>query len=152
MVYEIKERIAEFFAKLGYASYVKHLHVYTFHAFAVKHMKPDSSDDLEDVLHKFSLKLKGDEDFGKAVASRYKAILVDEFQDMNEDFYNVLLVLQKASGAGMMVIGDDDHNIGTSLGLAGLTQFLQIAVFPLQAQGIHHDRRIMGLSHGKGTK
>jgi RecQ family ATP-dependent DNA helicase len=63
VVYEIKGRIAKLFAKLGYASYVKHLHVYTFHAFAVKHMKPEinvtgDSDGLEEVLHDFSLEFR----------------------------------------------------------------------------------------------
>jgi superfamily I DNA/RNA helicase len=116
VVYEIKGRIAKLFAKLGYGSYVKNLHVYTFHAFAFKHMKPETSvignsDSLEKILHDFSLELQTDEDFSRKIASGYKAILVDEFQDMNEDFYNVLLALQKASGAGMMVIGDDDQDI-----------------------------------------
>jgi superfamily I DNA/RNA helicase len=116
VVYEIKERIAKLFTKLGYGSYVKNLHVFTFHAFAFKHMKPETSvigdsDSLEKVLHDFSLKLQTDEGFSREVASGYKAILVDEFQDMNEDFYKVLLALQKASGAGMMVIGDDDQDL-----------------------------------------
>jgi superfamily I DNA/RNA helicase len=114
VVYEIRERIIELFNKLRYGSYVKRLHVYTFHAFAKRAMKANNigdEDDLNNLLHSFAERLKTDEQFRNEVGERYKAILIDEFQDMNDDFYDVITSLQRASNAGLMVIGDDDQDI-----------------------------------------
>ncbi|WP_353672203.1 UvrD-helicase domain-containing protein [Synechocystis sp. LKSZ1] len=110
VVYEIKKRISRLFTELGYGSYVQRLQVYTFHSFALKNLDSDLKS-LEDSLHEFALKMAENSDFREQVASQYRAILVDEFQDMNEDFYSVINSLYKASGAGVMVIGDDDQDI-----------------------------------------
>jgi len=117
VVYEIRERIIELFTKLRYGSYVKKMHVYTFHAFAKRAMQANNicdkgyEDDLTNLLHSFAEKLKTDEQFRNEVGGRYKTILIDEFQDMNDDFYDVIISLQRASNAGLMVIGDDDQDI-----------------------------------------
>lgn len=114
VVYEIRERIIELFSKLRYGSYVKKLHVYTFHAFAKRAMPENAVSDEEDLstlLHSFAEKLRTNDHFRTSVAGRYKAILIDEFQDMNDDFYSVIMSLQQSSGAGLMVIGDDDQDI-----------------------------------------
>ena len=114
VVYEIRERIIELFSKLGYGSYVKKLHVYTFHAFAKRAMAENADgdeDDLNTLLHSFAEKLCTDDHFRTSVAGKYKAILIDEFQDMNDDFYSVIMSLQQSSAAGLMVIGDDDQDI-----------------------------------------
>jgi hypothetical protein len=49
------------------------------------------------------------------------------------------------------IIGNDDHNIGASWELTELTEFLQIAVFSFECQGIYLDGRILGLSPRNGT-
>ncbi|HOC60008.1 MAG TPA: UvrD-helicase domain-containing protein [Smithellaceae bacterium] len=114
VVHEIKERIIELFTRLGYGSYVKRLHVYTFHGFAKRHMQKNGSGDeetLRELLHSFARQLRTDNQFRTLVAGGYRAILVDEFQDMNDDFYDVIMSLQHGSGAGLMIIGDDDQDI-----------------------------------------
>ena len=86
VVYEIRERIIELFNKLRYGSYVKRLHVYTFHAFAKRAMKANNigdEDDLNNLLHSFAERLKTTSNLER-VGERYKAILIDEFQDMND--------------------------------------------------------------------
>jgi len=42
-----------------------------------------------------------------------RCILVDEFQDVTDDIYDIIRQLQQGSGnkAGIMVIGDDDQDI-----------------------------------------
>ncbi len=115
VVYEIRERLVELFSKLRYGSYVKKLNVYTFHAFAKRELKKsrNGSDEaeLEKLLPDFAERLRTDDQFRNEVAGHYKAILIDEYQDMNDEFYSVIISLQKASGAGLMVIGDDDQDI-----------------------------------------
>ncbi|MGB5219111.1 MAG: DEAD/DEAH box helicase [Smithella sp.] len=115
VVYEIRKKIIELFSKLRCGSYVKNLHVYTFHAFAKRAMKISGNgsdeDELEKLLPVFAERLRTDDQFRKEVAGLYKAILIDEFQDMNDDFYSVIISMQQASGAGLMVIGDDDQDV-----------------------------------------
>ena len=114
VVHEIRERIINLFSRLRYGSYVKKLNVYTFHAFAKREMPTNTvgdEEDLKTLLHSFAEKLRTDNEFRTQVSGRYRAILIDEFQDMNDDFYSVIKSLQQGSGAGLMVIGDDDQDI-----------------------------------------
>jgi superfamily II DNA helicase RecQ/superfamily I DNA/RNA helicase len=115
VVYEIRDGIRTLFKALGYGRYANRLDVTTFHSFALRHQK--SADHYEEdaigqAVHTFAEKIKSDEDFARVVGGQYKAVLVDEFQDMNEDFYSVVRSLLMHSGAGM-VIGDDDQDILT---------------------------------------
>ena len=114
VVHEIKERIYNLFVGLGYGSYVRRLRVSTFHAFALKEIRQEDGaddDELIDILKSFADKLRDDSEFRSKVAGRYKAILVDEFQDMNDSFYTIISALCLGSGAGIMAIGDDDQDI-----------------------------------------
>ncbi|MDX2271008.1 MAG: UvrD-helicase domain-containing protein [Cyanobacteriota bacterium] len=113
VVYEIKKRVRDLFKQLGYGSFVRRMQVYTFHSFALKSLSDvrDRNNDLKVTLHNFALAMQTDEALRNRVSANYKAILVDEFQDMNEDFYKVILALYQGSGAGVVVIGDDDQDI-----------------------------------------
>ncbi len=114
VVFEIRRRIRDLFRALGYGSYVNKLDVTTFHSFALRFQEVDDQfqqEAIEDGVHKFALKMKADEEFAKNLANNYQAVLVDEFQDMNEDFYNVVDALAIYNAGGTMVIGDDDQDI-----------------------------------------
>jgi len=116
VVYEIRDRIRTLFRVLGYGSYANRIDVSTFHSFALRHQQTTQlyeEDAIGQAVHTFAQAMKSDGDFARAVGGRYKAILVDEFQDMNEDFYSVVKVLLSNCGGGGMVIGDDDQDILT---------------------------------------
>ena len=116
VVYEIRDRIRDLFRALGYGTYTNKLDVTTFHSFALRYQENTelhADDAIGDAVHAFAERMKDDEEFAREIGSRYQAILVDEFQDMNEDFYTVVKsLLQNCSGGGM-VIGDDDQDILT---------------------------------------
>lgn len=114
VVYEIKDRIRSLFHELGYGNYARKLDVSTFHAFALRYQQSTDQyeeDAIGEAVHAFAEKIAGDADFAAEVGRRYKAVLVDEFQDMNEDFYAVVNALARYCTGGVMVIGDDDQDI-----------------------------------------
>lgn len=113
VVYEIRKRVNQVFSELGYGEYAKRLKVFTFHGLAKKYMNNSSiqQDGIDEILKIFVRKMKEDALFRREVASSYKAIMVDEFQDMTQDFFDVIIEIQRESGAGLMVIGDDDQDI-----------------------------------------
>jgi len=116
VVYEIRDRIHNLFRELGYGSYVRSLDVSTFHSFALRRSSTDDlfeENAIEDDVHKFAQIISSNNDKAQKIAGTYKAILVDEFQDMNEDFYAVVKALATHCQGGAMVIGDDDQDILT---------------------------------------
>ncbi|UER67525.1 ATP-dependent helicase [Borrelia sp. BU AG58] len=66
--------------------------------------------DFADLILKSTLMLRGSEDIKRRVQKRFKAILVDEYQDTN---YAQFLFLKELYGQGMhfMVVGDEDQSI-----------------------------------------
>jgi len=116
VVAEIRERIRELFHDLGYGSYVNRLDVSTFHSFALRHQDDTElfeDDAISHAVHHFANRMWDEPDFVQEIAGSYKAVLVDEFQDMNEDFYRVVRRLTENCSGGTMVIGDDDQDILT---------------------------------------
>lgn len=116
VVFEIRNRIRELFKELGYGSYVNKLDVATFHSFALRFQNDADlyeEDAIGNAVHTFAERMRTDDAFARRVAGGYKAILVDEFQDMNEDFYQVVARITSVCLGGAMVIGDDDQDILT---------------------------------------
>lgn len=118
VVFEIRRRIRELFASLGYASYAARLRVSTFHSFAIKSLSniseiKTSRSDMDGLITHFSAKMMSDTAFRRSVAGNVRSILIDEFQDANDHVYAVIHGLYLGSGgqAGVMVIGDDDQDI-----------------------------------------
>lgn len=114
VVYEIRDRVRTLFRDLGYGSYANRLDVTTFHSFALRYQQDSElyeEDAIGQAVHTFAQRMKSDSRFARAVGGKYKAVLVDEFQDMNEDFYSVVEVLLENCRGGGMVIGDDDQDI-----------------------------------------
>ena len=118
VVFEIRSRIRALFDRLGYGAYVRRIKVYTFHSFALQHLNSRLNTDNWDqdrttLLETFASRLESDSRFLSDVAGGLRAILVDEFQDVNQDLLRIIRSLFSGSGnmAGVMVIGDDDQDI-----------------------------------------
>lgn len=113
VVHEIRARVKGMFAQLGYGSYVQRINVHTFHGFALKHLQLNDRTEWESLLPVFAARLQSDSAFRLKVAGNLRALLVDEFQDVNADIYRIIQQLWEGSlrQAGVMVIGDDDQDI-----------------------------------------
>ena len=118
VVFEIRARIRDLFARLGYGAYVRRLNVSTFHAFATRHLNSsaatnDWNKDRGTLLSRFADKLESDRVFRVKVAGGLRSILIDEFQDVNDDLFRIVHALSTGAGpgTGVMVIGDDDQDI-----------------------------------------
>lgn len=113
VVSEIKERVQSLFRELGYGGYARALKVYTFHSFAIQQLQDVETFDEEAIsaaVRNFAGRMEN-ETYASGVASKYQAVLVDEFQDMTSDFYTVVSKLIQHCRGGGMVIGDDDQDI-----------------------------------------
>lgn len=117
VVFEIRRRIRDLFKSLGYAAYAGRLRVSTFHSLALRSLAREGVDvsrkDMESVLPTFAARMASDPSFAQRVAGGARCVLVDEFQDMTDDVYQVIRHIHSGSGsrAGVMVIGDDDQDI-----------------------------------------
>lgn len=117
VVFEIRRRIRDLFKSLGYAAYAGRLRVSTFHSFALRSLAVEgiqvSRKDMETVLPTFATRMAADPSFAQRVSGGARCVLVDEFQDMTDDVYQVIRHIHSGSGsrAGVMVIGDDDQDI-----------------------------------------
>lgn len=117
VVFDIKRRIRDLFKSLGYAAYASRLRISTIHAFAMGHLARDGwqgeDSKMDGVLSEFARRMGQEAGFRRAVAGDVRCILVDEFQDLTDDVYAILLALHQGSEsrAGVMVIGDDDQDI-----------------------------------------
>ena len=117
VVFEIRQRIRELFKSLGYAAYAGRLRVSTFHSLALRSLAREgieiARDGVKNMLSDFAARLAKDPSFAQRVAGGARCVLVDEFQDVTDDVYQVIKHLHSGSGsrAGVMVIGDDDQDI-----------------------------------------
>jgi len=111
VVYEIKCRVKEIFRGLGFGNFTSGLRIHTFHALAMKNVDQKNDFDKINLIQIFLKQLIGSASKAKDIAGNVRAILVDEFQDMDDELYNIVKDLQAASKAGLFVIGDDDQDI-----------------------------------------
>jgi len=119
VVFEIRSRVRSVFTSLGYGAYVSRLRISTFHSLAMRHTKgtmgaegldanaigPDSA------IGKFAAQLRSQPNFAKEVVGDAQVIMVDEFQDINDDRFDILTNMAKVSGASVTAVGDDDQDI-----------------------------------------
>ena len=144
VVEEIRRRVKELFEQLGYGAYVRRLRVHTFHAYALqqlnwtrRHVKQS------DLLKSFADRLERDAEFRHRSAEGVRVILVDEFQDMNEDRYRILREIQRTSKAAVTLVGDDDQDIvGWDRSKSGFREGAQF----FQHFEEHHDPHIERLA------
>jgi len=112
VVHEIRTRVQKIFKEVGLGGFDAGLSVSTFHALAAKHVNRSEPFDPKDLLEVFAQQLKQNNALARKITGKRRAILVDEFQDMNDALFDILLNIQKASdGAGVFAIGDDDQDI-----------------------------------------
>ncbi len=108
IVHEIRIRLRETFDAVGYGAMVRHVRVHTFHGLAARLLRRVG--DGDDLLGELTKWLASP---GNAVqaADGLRAILVDEYQDVDSQREAVLFRLQEVSGASLFAIGDDDQDI-----------------------------------------
>lgn len=111
VVHEIRRRITTLFDELGYGAYVRRLQVNTFHAFSLRHLEREPGATLNAHFSRFVGKCEQEVTFCKEVSRGLKAVLIDEFQDMDGERMRLLRALTGTAQAGIMVIGDDDQDI-----------------------------------------
>ncbi|MCB5412052.1 UvrD-helicase domain-containing protein [Pseudogemmobacter faecipullorum] len=113
VVFEIRKRIRDLFRSLGYAAYASHVRVHTFHGLARASLSDTPGVEMANLLSSFTSRLSSDAAFRDKVAGGCRSILIDEFQDVSDDVYDIIKCLHQGSGerAGVMVIGDDDQDI-----------------------------------------
>lgn len=117
VVFEIRRRIRDLFRSLGYAAYAGRLRVSTFHSLALRSLAREgvqvTRQDMDGLLSTFARKMREDRAFAQRVAAGARCILVDEFQDMTDEVYQLVRRIHVGAGAraGVMVIGDDDQDI-----------------------------------------
>jgi len=114
VVFEIRDRVRRLFRAIGYGSYANRLAVTTFHSSALRFQQESDlyeEDAIGQAVHTFAQRIASDSEFARFVGGGYKTVLVDEFQDMNQDFYSVVKVLLENCRGGGMVIGDDGQDI-----------------------------------------
>lgn len=75
-----------------------------------KHLRENNSLDFDDLLNETRLLLKGNEEAREYLSSRFRYILVDEFQDTNAVQYEIIKMLASHHG-NLFVVGDDDQSI-----------------------------------------
>ncbi len=105
--------------------------IYTYHALAMAiggktppELKGDDGtidfkqalSDAVDILNKFEVKKSNGEDESRQNFHNYSYIMVDEYQDINEDEYKLISLIaeknKKANGTvKLLAVGDDDQNI-----------------------------------------
>lgn len=110
VVFEIRSKIKKLFHDLGYGAYVRSLRVYTFHALATRYLGRVDKDENR-LLARFAELLENDAPIAREAAEGIRAIMVDEFQDVDEHIFKIIEIFQKQSGAGVLAIGDDDQDI-----------------------------------------
>ncbi len=75
-----------------------------------KHLKENNSLDFDDLLNETRNLLSRDENVREYLSSRFRYILVDEFQDTNVVQYEIVKLLSSSHG-NLFVVGDDDQSI-----------------------------------------
>jgi superfamily I DNA/RNA helicase len=108
IVHEIRIRLRETFDAVGYGAMVRHVRVHTFHGLAAGLLRRVG--DGSDLLGELETWLASPGNAALA-ADGLRAILVDEYQDVDSQREANLFRLQDASGASLFAIGDDDQDI-----------------------------------------
>lgn len=108
IVHEIRIRLRETFDAVGYGAMVRHVRVHTFHGLAARLLRRVG--DGDDLLGELKEWLASP---GNAIqaADGLRAILVDEYQDVDSKREAILFRLQEISDARLFAIGDDDQDI-----------------------------------------
>ena len=75
-----------------------------------KHLRENNALDFDDLLNETRKLLRTNVDAREYLSSRFRYVLVDEFQDTNAVQYDIIKYLSSAYG-NLFVVGDDDQSI-----------------------------------------
>lgn len=104
--HEIKKRVVQLLGNEGY-----YLDIHTFHSFAFKILwRETHKDDTEGIIKEANKYLRENDIF-----LPYSVIVLDEFQDINDEQYELIKLTKKRSSGSedtrVIATGDDDQNI-----------------------------------------
>ncbi len=85
-------------------------HVQSVYRAYEKRMKAAGALDFGDLLYRLVLAIEGDEKLRRELSSRFRHLLVDEFQDTNQVQYRLVRAIA-AEHQQVTVVGDDDQSI-----------------------------------------
>ncbi len=112
VVSELKERLGRLFNDLGYGNLAKRIKIFTFHGLAKRYcqneIKGQPFDEWETILLR---QLKNAPGQIMNQLAPLKHILVDEFQDINNDRIKLLNKLHELTDSHLFIIGDPNQSI-----------------------------------------
>ena len=112
VVMELRKRIGDIFARLGMKGLANNLHVYTFASLAKKCIGKDFDIKKDNWEEEFVKGVKSGKIDLKKQFPEIKHILIDEFQDINQNRLNLIFELNKIySNAKFFTIGDKNQSI-----------------------------------------
>lgn len=117
VVSELRYRLQDLLGRLGYGGLARSIQVTTFHSFVLGtlrefHLLPDNFRlDDKDWFEEFERLLRGNPSLRQHMATRYRYVLVDEFQDVHGARYGLLEYLAASGQTYLLVVGDDDQSI-----------------------------------------
>lgn len=117
VVSELRYRLQTLLGRLGYGTLARGIRVTTFHSFVratLREFDPSGGEltlDGTDWFEAFEKRLLGNRALRRAVASGYRYVFVDEFQDVRGARYRLLEHLAAGRQTYLLVVGDDDQSI-----------------------------------------
>lgn len=117
VVSELRYRLQDLLGQLGYGVLARGIHVTTFHSFVLGTLREfdlvqeDFHLEDKDWFEEFVEHLQRNPVLRRYVATRYRYVFVDEFQDVHGARYNLLKYLAEDRQTYFLVVGDDDQSI-----------------------------------------
>ena len=115
VVSELRYRLQDLLGRLGYGSLAREIDVRTFHSFVRRTLHGfniNTSDiPLKCWFKTFENQLKNDQALHDYVATSYRYVFIDEFQDVHGARYRLLEYLAEGRQTYLLAVGDDDQSI-----------------------------------------
>ena len=117
VVSELRYRLQDLLSRLGYGTLARRIHVTTFHSFVLGMLREFDlvGDDFRldgiDWFKRFEQCLRSNPELRRRVATGYRYVFVDEFQDVHGARYSLLEYLAGGRETYLMIVGDDDQSI-----------------------------------------
>jgi ATP-dependent DNA helicase RecQ len=123
VVHELRTRVRTALREVGYGSYARALRIVTFHslfkttAASLEAADPDGSSARlprmrhEDYVQVAMSAIRSRPETLRREFSAVRAVLVDEFQDVDNDRFELITCFARVLGSAVMCVGDDDQDI-----------------------------------------
>jgi ATP-dependent DNA helicase RecQ len=111
-VMEFRSRLIELIGDIA-----RHVDIFTYHSFCFNLLSVQADEKLLDSVIDTTLKKIADEEIDLSRVRNKSVLVIDEFQDINENDYKLIKAIIDQSGElRILAVGDDDQNIFTFRG------------------------------------